>query len=501
MSMTGGAAVPGERGKLGDVELRRTMAAVGVVWSLGMAVGCGSGGDDGDGPSGSGAHRDGGGKPAAAGPAYRGPAIPGLAKKQAWSLPAPGNSVARPYDLGETLVFRKNLADKPASYDLIDSTAGQAGVEESEKEPGPEVLEFRDRATGAVRTSVKVSASAVAGATWHGGTPAVQVRTVTTTPSDGLSKEKDSVSITVYDPSGKVLGTVRHAGDGTGLYIVDGHLVESRKRGAYDPSPTGGGTVTATPIGTGGKSGKKRTISGVYDGKEVADLEVGAPLFAGKYCFGVLSGKGDGDKSQLAMYELASGKKVWSTEDIEPPRGVHVQDGERTSSDLRVLKVDGDTVYTRWGKGALSPGERIFASYKISSREPLATGPGIRLPETSLSEDAAPPVLDTRQRLAAVATENGTTVWNLRTGKEYWAQEAGETSMTATEFSPTGVLYGTRSTLEDGSSHTTGIAVTARTKKVLAKELDQGLLPHFNGTDLGWVSTEDGFHVFPSARA
>lgn len=461
----------------GDVYRNRLMAAAGIALSLGLVAGCSSGdGEDGN-PLSKGRGPQGGAS-APEGPAYQGPALPGLAKQPAWSL----SGVSAPYGMGDTLVFAKDGMGE------IHSVYGDLGTEVGPRDSGS--LEFRDRKTGEVRGTVKVSDGHVGGTTWHGGVPAIQVRTVATTPSDGLSAEKQTVTITLYDGSGKKLGQIERAGDDSGLHVQDGYLIEQGE----DPRQ-----VTATAIDTGAV--KKFSCENEMEDDSCFDGEgafsVGAegseaPLITGDHYFSVIGGSRYGadwtKKTHLVMHEMATGKKVWSSQDVTPPKGVKLWQGERSDSDLEVLRVADGKIVTRWGAGGLD--ESVIATYDLTSPDSLATGPAYE------SEGQA--VLDHRQQLAATTTENGALVWDLATGEKLWDQQEGETPMTAQTLSPTGVLYGTQQDNRVDADKTV-IAVEARTKKVLAKDLPEQFIPHFDQTDHAWIATQEGVFVFATA--
>ncbi|MFF0000846.1 hypothetical protein [Streptomyces avermitilis] len=458
------------------------MAAAGIALSLGLVVGCSSGADKDDSnplSKVSGTK----GKNAPEGPAYKGPAFPGLAKQPVWSL-SHKDAPLPPYSMGNTLLFSKDgTVDVQSEY-------GDQELEVGEADTG--TLEFRDRKTGAVRGTLKLSDEEVGVTTWHGGAPALQVRSVATAPSDGLSTEKDTVTITVYDGSGKKLGRVQREGNGSGLHVQDGYLIEA---------DADSGQTKATAIDTGTTKSftcenqlKDENCFGRTGPFGVEAEGAEAPLITGDYYFSVIGGTTYGtdfrEKTHLVMHELATGKKVWSTEDVKPPKGVQVLDNGERAADLEVLRVADGKILTRWGAGGL--GKSVIATYGLASPNALAAGP-------VYDSDEAPAVLDQPQQLAATTEENGAMVWNLETGEKLWDQQEGEAPMEAQELSPTGVLYGTQQE-NAADAKATVIAVEARTKKVLAKDLPGELVPHFDQTDYGWVYTGDGFFVFPASR-
>ncbi|MFE5940344.1 hypothetical protein ACFQ69_33860 [Streptomyces sp. NPDC056470] len=469
-----------------------TVMAAGLVLSLGLVAGCGpSDGAEGDKKPEKGNSEAPKDAPKAEGPVYRGVAIPGLAAKQAWSLP-PAHAV----DLGDTLLFVKSATGEYArsGYYEDDPVDGTTGLLHSSDEPAPVTLEFRDVKSGAVRKTLKVTADHVAATTWRDGAPALEVRTSTTTESDGLSAEGTTATVTVYGAEGAELGRAVHKGD-TPFHVHEGHLIEQ----AEDDQAT----LVLTPIGGGQPrqvtcAGTQASCSFDPRNKDIDGGQGHAPLITGAYTFHVENGSTyETAPEELVMSELSSGKKVWSTADVTPPKGVELDDkGVRTSGNVRVLDVRDGRILTAWGAGALSGDTWITATYD------LATGRQIGGSTTYAYADIPGDTINTEgsslfspdRRLAAAATERGTAVWQVADGTEVWAQKEGEKRMTPLRLS-NGVVYGTT---ED--SRETVLAVDATTKKVLAKDLPADSVPQFSRTSgYGYVSTEAGFFVFPAA--
>ncbi|MFD4141799.1 hypothetical protein [Streptomyces sp. NPDC058572] len=468
-----------------------TVMAAGLVLSLGLVAGCDSSGDadtDGRDKAGSSQASGGGAKPT--GPVYDGPAIPGLAGKQAWSLPS-----SEAIDLGDTFLFIKGTNGDYSTGGLYENEPidGTTGTLHAGDEPEPLTLEFRDVKTGTVRKSLKVTADRVAATTWHDGVPALEVRTSSTAESDGLSAEKTTVTVTVYGGDGAQLGKAEHA-EGT-FHVHEGHIVEQAGDASLQLTPIDGGKprkVTCT--------GQLASCSFDPRNKDIDGGQAHAPLITGTYAFHVENASTYEDEpEQLVMSDLTTGKKVWSTADVTPPAGVELnEDKERTSGAVRVLDVRDGRILTAWGAGALSPDTWVTATYDLGSGKQIggsttyayADNPG----DTVNTEGSS--VLSPDHRLAAAATETGTAVWQLADGKAVWAQQDGENLMTPLRFSPSGVLYGTAEGDGDGE---TVLAVDGRTKKVLTKSLPEENVPLFSQpSGYGYFSTEDGFFVFPA---
>lgn len=469
---------------------KHTVMAVGLVLSLGLVAGCGSSGDggsdDGSGKGGSGASE---GRSKPEGPVYKGTAIPGLAKQQAWSLPPAGA-----IDLGDTFLFVKEADGKyvlggPHDDDPIDGRTGVLFSSYSADAPEPVTLEFRDVKTGAVRKSLKVKASHVAATTWRNGVPALDVRTSSTTESDGLSAEKTSTTITVYGSDGAQLGRTEHA-EGE-FHVHEGHIIEESGEGVLQLTPIDGGNprkVTCT--------GQVASCSFDTRNKELDGVQTHAPLITGNHVFHAENASNYAtEPEQLVMSDLTTGKKVWSTADVTPPAGVELDDDKApTSGKIRVLDVRDGKILTAWGAGAFSTDTWVTATYDLASGRQIGGSTKYAYadsPHDTVNTEGSS-VFSPDHQLAAADTENGTAVWQLADGKEVWAQQEGENLMAPLRFSPSGVLYGIAS--GDGK---TALAVDARTKKVLAKSIPSENVPLFSKpSGYGYLSTDGGFFVF-----
>ncbi|MEU1038085.1 PQQ-binding-like beta-propeller repeat protein [Streptomyces sp. NPDC005907] len=483
-----------------DEEIRRAArrprgagAVTGLALALGLLAGCGSGdatGEPADKGAASGGSAGSGGA-APAGPAYKGPRLPGLAERAAWSLPAAeGGSAPGLLDLGETFVFAK---DADGAYVTDFDAAGEPErgkdlVLHMSDEPESLVLEFRDAKTGGVRRTMKVKSDSVTATTWHDGVPALAVGTSGTTESDGLTEETVTSTATLYDATGKKLGTSelpqdvnRMVGQSTYPAVV---LLEGYRVGAAD------NTLSLTPV----DGGETRTVDCTGSQADCAFLpETGeatgasafAPLITGKYYAGFENASDfQYEPEQVTLSDLATGRKVWSSADVEPPRGVKfTDDGDRMSEGVRVLRVSDGKVLTAWQTAAGSD-VWIDAWYELGGgAEAGASYPTVREPLFAPSGN-----------LVAAATDEGVVVREAATGRQLWAQGAGEKPLTPLRFSADdSVLYGT-------TGDDTVVAVDARTKEVLAKSLPADHVPLFDDASrYGYLGTEDGFFVFAPA--
>ncbi|MGW0710963.1 hypothetical protein ACWD4G_34260 [Streptomyces sp. NPDC002643] len=465
----------------GGVRLRTRGIATGLVLSLALLTGCGGEDTDASGggtaeptPSGTGSD-----KPKSNGPAYKGPALPGFAKQAAWSLSAGSN--AEPLDLGGTLLFARNASGEYLNSNSLDAPAQPANaLYTNNDEPEDLTLEFRDTKTGEVRKTMTAKAVLVERTTWLGGTPAIAVVTSATTESDGLTEAKTTTTATLYDADGEELAEVPGYEEGT---LLDGYRVETVDK-----------TLRLTPVGGG--AARKITCTGFMADCDF-DAETGlahgfatqAPLITGTYYAGFENATNyENDPEHITLNDLTTGKKVWSTADAEVPQGVDVDDeGEPESGDYDIIRVADGKVLVAWQAGLLSE-TRIDAWYDLSSGALLtayeATEEVLFAPNGELAAKKKPE-FDTDYV--------GTAVWQVADGKRLWAQEEGETSLDPVRFTADGsVLY--------GLTGDAALAVDARTREVLAKDLPEESVPLVEATTgYGYLNTDDGFFVLAPA--
>ncbi|MGV9282535.1 hypothetical protein [Streptomyces sp. NPDC003730] len=470
-----------------------------LVLSAGLLAGCSSsGGDDEGGGGGRGAQAPAQGGAARKGPAYDGPALPGLDRQAAWSLPVEGPmSIPVVLDLGDTLLFAKDARGDYVSDETPDVEDGPAHWLYSSDTPEELVLEFRDVKTGAVRKELQVKTDSVTLTTWHEGRPAVAVTTSKTTESDGLTKARTSTTAALYDSAGGLLGKAelpeREAEENSSdpkpsagrSFIAEGHLVET-SGDTLRLTPVDGGTARTVPC-EGFQSGcgfVPSTATVLADGGD----NLSAPLIADGYYPGF---DDTGPSPRISLYDVADGKKVWDSAEVTPPEGAWVRDDGKTG-EVSVLRVSDGKVLTAWDVNPLGR-TGALATYD------LAGGPEA----VSAFDGGEDPEFSPRGDLAAVFTDDAASVVQVADGRVLWSQGEGEHALVPLWFSGTGsVLYGR--TLETE----TLLAVDARTKKVLAKDVPDRLVPRFNAsTGYGWVGAfnagpggeVNGFFVFPPA--
>ncbi|KOG28249.1 hypothetical protein AQJ84_15685 [Streptomyces resistomycificus] len=452
-----------------------------VVLSLALLSGCGGADADtaGKAPKASGSADA---TPAAApsGPAYTGPALPGFAPKAAWSLPGEGHF--RALDLGGTLLFAKRangeyLSDNDPST-LVEPT--RALFTYDTDEPEPLTLEFRDAKTGAVNKTLKVTAGSIERTTWHGGTPAIVVATASTTESDGLTEAKTSSTAVVYDAEGTKLGQVSGYEEGQ---ILDGYRVETVDN-TLRLTPVDGGTArTVTCTGTAADC-TYRPEQGMADG-----FATHAPLIADTYYAGFENATNyESDPELVSLNDLATGKKVWSSGDAQVPPGVALDDeGAPASGAVRVLRVTDGKALVGW-QSDIASGTWIDAWYDLASGKLTASYKASE--EVLFSPDGSVAAKDAEE---VDVNYSGTALWQVADGKRLWTQAEGETALDPLRFTRDGaVLYGLT---DDGA-----LAVDARTREVLAKDLPEESVPLVEtATGYGYLSTGDGFFAFAPA--
>lgn len=476
------------------IRLRRRVAVTGLALSLALLTGCGGGDTESATDKGAGGSASSGaasGKPATDGPAYQGAALPGYAKQAAWSLPTDTGSLGV-LDLGGVLLFAK---DASGAYRTDDQVEGEPSDENrvlfSSDEAEKLTLEFRDAKTGAIRRTLAVTGESVEAVTWKDGAPAVAVGTSETTESDGLTEERTTTSATLYSADGAKLGETSSYEFG---HVVDGYVVTAADK-----------TLTLTPIG----GGSARTIpcNGDDDAECDFDAETGvaggdktyAPVVVAGYYPGFeAAGNYDYDPSNVTLNDLATGKQIWSSADAQIPKGVALDDeGEPKDRTISVVSAADGKALVAWKKDVgLSPTTQVYAWYDLASGKLTASYEAaeylVRSPDGKLA------ALD---RDEFDSGYDGTTLWQTTDGTRLWSQKEGETPFDPIRFSSNGeVLYGDAFDSTDFQSSHSTLAVDARTRKVLAKDLPENSIPAVDATTgYGFLATDDGFFVFPPA--
>jgi hypothetical protein len=350
-------------------------------------------------------------------------------------------------------------------------------------------LEFRDAKTGAVRKTLKVTTDSVERVTWQGGAPAVAVGTTATQGSDGLTEEKETTSATLYGADGGELGRSAPYAPYT---LRDGYRVEKSGQ-TLRLVPLAGGTArTLTCTGTAADCAYDEE-TGTADGSRTH-----APVITGGYYPGFVNATNYAtEPEQVTLNDLATGKQVWSSADVEVPKGVELNDdGEPESRGIRVLRVTDRKVLVAWKRSAsLSFDNWVHAWYEIGGAAAPTASYTVSMEEPVFSPDGR---FVARDKPPVSTTYHGTAVWRTADGKQLWDQKEGENALDPVRFTADGaVLYG----LADGTNgDTAAFAVDTRTRKVLAKDLPETGIPYVGATTgYGYLSTEDGFFAFAPA--
>jgi hypothetical protein len=398
--------------------------------------------------------------------AYDGPAYPGLGAKPAWSRPGSDDAGAVP--VGGAFVF---------------ATAAATGGDTTG-------LEFRDAATGRVRTTVQVPArvpvhDGVQAAVWQ-GKPVVTVRYVEVQKSDGISAEKRTKLVVAYDENGAKVG---QAVDTQGV-SQDGWVVDKRE----DQPGSDTSTLRFSPAGGGPAHQLTCPLPQCYikaSAAGPAQLEAGFnfPLTAGELYFTIEQPNGLLGVSRLVALDLASGQKRWTSATAQLPPGAAPEAGvDRLHA--RPLGTVAGKLLVAWAVGR-NDSARVLSLHDPANGRLLATGPRVAY---------EPDLVAVKDGLAAISAGlsragSRALVWDVASGNVLWQQGTDEREFAASGI-VNGALYGTtRST--DIQSSGNPVVVDLRTKKVLAKD-DKWLLdvPLTAANGYGLVK-RNGWYAFP----
>ncbi|MBZ4321948.1 hypothetical protein [Streptomyces huiliensis] len=420
--------------------------------------------------------------------AWPGAALPGLAAKPAWTVPAAP---------GGTAVFAVGDAFAVVTAPGAEKTANDKGTALRQ---GAKTVEFRDARDGAVRRTLRLGDARVMADTWHGA-PALRVQVTTKTASDGMTSDKDTTVDEVYDGHGKKLGSAPLA---DGATFSDGWVAK-------------GGSATRADGGSAIKldtAGDPRAVQGPAHSQDQHRYAPERRTFAGDHAFSyeqVAHGPFDGMK-RLVVTDLATGKKAWTTAEAGRPDKAIPED---KSHDINVVPVTvvGDRVVLAWqtdGDKHASAEPWILSVNDVRTGRLLATGPVVRADAPGSMTDFGDPVsnptfLTTYDASTGTVVTAGqpdmgkpwlATAWDLKSGKRLWAQGPDEKDFALLNAGD-GVVYGYTNPGTQG--YWDPIAVDVKTKKVLAKKLDNDRIPVFSSDGHGAVSVDQGVFVFPAA--
>jgi PQQ-like domain len=404
---------------------------------------------------------------------YRGPVLPGLAAKPAWSMPY-GAYPLQAVPVGDAVVLAQTV-------DNYTRSRGGATGSPPAVAPGTEhalspasVLEFRDIATGAVRSAVRTPVASLRADVW-GSTPVAVVTFRTETPSDGLSEEKELQHIAGYDQTGTLVKEITAAGEANTLTVAEGRVL--RREG----EPTGGATATVTiqPVG-GGPTARLRCdlplcgiLLSVPTGASVSSQPTQFTALVGPLAF-TLTANSTGGRELVAL-DADTGRQLWTTATVTAPAGA-VTAKDLSYPRARPLAMVGDRLLVNW----VAPGfdGAVLALHDPRSGRLLATGPTLPAPATRVFADPDGAYIIVTSDLSA--SEFGTAAWSLADGTVLWKQvhTGGEKALAAASL-VNGVVYG--SVAESGVISTNPsaefIAVDAKTRKILGTDLAIGNAP------------------------
>lgn len=466
---------------------RMAVAGASVVLALTMTAACSSGGDGAPaqetsaaGPVGKGVGGDGtsGQSPEAPkGPQYKGSAIPGLADRPAWSESADQAGVCA--GRADIVVGLQGSPDPACAFG--DAVVFVRSVDPNKISEGFTAT-IRDGATGAERVTVEAKPSAqdlgvnperfVKVGYWKDGSPALVVRSVAQTDADGLKAETTRTTLTMYAPSGKVLGSSEFTGDVHKDPIVwDGYLVPSD--GPY--VPIGGGAEFKPPAGMR------------YEHTWPTENFRREPL---KY---FLHNTTDCSEpgwcpSKLVVRDMFTDKELWGSRSIPLPEPIRAAAASKPPS-VSVVAARDKLLLLAWTTA--SGGPTTFTAHDPATGGLISQGPttppGVKLAGATKSGVAVSP----DGGIAVAALSKGAVAWETASGKKLWEQAADERQLRPLAVSPKGVLY---ADLDGGGT----AALDARTYTLLAEKVPS--VPSFGDT-FGVVREENSgdYFVFPVA--
>jgi PQQ-like domain len=423
----------------------------------------------------------------AAGPDYGGPALPGLSARPLWSAQHQVKGIdPRMVELGDTLVLAR-ADDAPTPSATASASAGSGPQWRS----APAILDFRDVATGRVKTSVRTPLDSVRRDTW-GGKPVVVVTYQGVTASDGLSVEKPLQVLAGYDAGGAKVGQYEAEGDERQFAVVGGRVIHPTGAGVTDqvaikPLNGGPGAAIRCALPVCGYSLHIRS------GATVGTPGINVPALVGDLAFTLERAGSASPAMRLVAVDAVTGQRRWTSGSIQPPAGARAE-GDIVGLRVTPVAMVGSKLLLSWS-AAGEVGPRIAALHDPATGRLLATGP-------TLPADVNTVLTDPGGKIAVVAAtasaaETGSAAWDLETGKVLWTQAADEKPLSAVAV-VNSVLYG--HTVREGAISSglndEFIVVDLRTKKVLQPALVLPSAPTATATGHGIVLRGDAVYVF-----
>lgn len=395
---------------------RMALLAVGAALSL-TVTGCSdSGGNDQKGASpgdatGTATGSGGGGQtPTAA--AFPGEPPPGVAGASLWSAPLPYQTVAEPVGASVALI---------SPHD--DRTT----------------IELRDAATGTSRATVETAVKPTS-TTWH-GRPALVAQGVRKTPSDGISPEKYTWEIDVFDDQGKRIVHKEYPGQDKPR-IVDGRRIMVEHGTGSNP-----GTLVISDAG-GDAPGWRIPCEDRMCASESTTISAGVVVH---HHSDMVHG------GPLAGFDAATGAPLWTSQSLERPAGVDA------TAEPEIVEQDSGKLVTAWYFGTYGTPRFHTVAYGVNdptTGKLLATGP-------ALSGTSKSGLSNADGTVVVVVTTNTTAAWETGTGKLLWQQAEDEKRLEPKAVVGP-VLY---------SGENPAMAVDLRTKAVLQRTVSDMPVP------------------------
>lgn len=382
-------------------------------------------------------------------PTYAGLPLPGLEPSPVWSVP------------GERLSVDA-VGDAFAVVAPLPTEEGVATVDGRLS-----TIEFRDAATGQVRSTVSSPIAESWVGTWRGA-PAFYVAFQTVQVSDGLSAERRNQVVTAFGTDGSTLGSVSRPLDANLFAVVNGWVVtrpEDERDAATVADPDGSVRTTQRC---------SRIVCAVDIELDSAHLVEGSnriPVVLGDLAFGA-EGVDNPDRInplRIVATDLTTGQQAWTSSTIERPPGA-VDERQVTGAHATPIRMIGDRLLMAWytddGTGFGDRGE-VLALHDPSTGRLLLAGPQIGTGFGSVLLDAT----GTVAVVADAPSDPHSLAWDLQTGKELWRQAPEENLLVPVAILGEVLIGNRRTSLGGGSSDP--IFLNLRTKAVLDDDPDE----------------------------
>lgn len=416
-------------------------------------------------------------------PAYVGPSLPGLESSPVWSVPGARLSVAA-------------VGDAFAVVAPLPTEEGDAAVDGK-----PSTIEFRDAATGQLRSTVSSPIAESWVGTWR-GEPAFYVAFQTVQVSDGLSAERRAQVVTAFGSDGTTLGSVSRPLDANLFAVVNGWVV-TRSADERDAA------TVADPDGSVRTTQRcSRIVCAIDIDLDSAHLVEGSnriPIVLGDLAFGAegIDNRDRINPLRIVATDLTTGQQTWTSSTVERPPGA-VAEQQVTGAHGTPIQMIGDRLLMAWytddGTGFGDRGE-VLGLHDPSTGRLLLPGPEIGTGFGSVLLDAT----DTVAIVADAPSDPHSLAWDLQTGQELWRQAPEENLLVPVAILGEVLIGNRRTSLGGGSSDP--IFLELRTKAVLDDDPDEVRWPVVADTGHAATTvtefsddTSNGIFVFAPAR-